>query len=60
MNTAIKTGINAARKLGDKYGKNLMDIAKTKKGTNFAKTAGKKNSSLKCRGYWRFDWKQNS
>ena len=31
MNTAIKTGINAARKFGDKYGKNLMDTAKTKR-----------------------------
>ena len=41
MNTATKTGINAAKKFGDKYGKNLMDTAK-KQGTNFAKTAGKK------------------
>ena len=41
MNTATKTGINAAKKFGDKYGKNLMDTAKTQ-GTNFAKTAGKK------------------
>ena len=39
MNTA--TGINAAKKFGNKYGKNLMDTAK-KQGTNFAKTAGKK------------------
>ena len=28
MNTATKTGINAAKKIGDKYGKNLMDTAK--------------------------------
>ena len=41
MNTATKTGINAANKFGDKYGKNLMDTAK-KQGTNFAKTAGNK------------------
>ena len=41
MNTATKTRINAAKKFGDKYGKNLMDTAK-KPGTNFAKTAGKK------------------
>ena len=41
MNTATKTGINAAKKFGDKYGENLMDAAK-KQGTNFAKTAGKK------------------
>ena len=27
MNTAIKTGINAPQKFGDKYGKNLMDTA---------------------------------
>ena len=39
MNTATKTGINAAEKFGDKYSKNLMDTAK-KQGTNFAKTAG--------------------
>ena len=25
MNTATKTGINAVKKIGDKYGKNLMD-----------------------------------
>ena len=30
MNTATKTGINAAKKFGDKYGKNLMDTAKQK------------------------------
>ena len=41
MNTAAKTGINAAKRFGDKYGKNLMDTAQ-KPGTNFAKTAGKK------------------
>ena len=41
MNTATKTGINAAKKIGDKYGKNLMDTAK-KQGTNFAKTVGQK------------------
>ena len=28
MNTATKTGINAAKIFGDKYGKNLMDTAK--------------------------------
>ena len=43
MNTATKTGINAAKKFEDKYGKNLMDTAKKQQqGTNFAKTAGKK------------------
>ena len=41
MNTAVKTRINAAKKIGDKYGKNLMNTAK-KQGTNFAKTTGKK------------------
>ena len=41
MNTATKTGINAAKNFGDKYDKNLMDTVK-KKETNFAKTAGKK------------------
>ena len=56
MNTAAKTGINAAKKFGDKYGKNLMDTAK-KPGTNFAKIAGKKNSSRKFRSNRRFDWK---
>ena len=30
MNTATKTGINVAKKFGDKYGKNLMDHAKNK------------------------------
>ena len=44
MNTATKNGINAAKKFGDKYGK------------NFVKTADKKSSSKKCRSYWRFDW----
>ena len=39
MNTATKTGINAANKFGDKYGKNLMDTAR-KQGNNFAKIAG--------------------
>ena len=57
MNSATKTGINAAEKSGDKYGQNLKDTAKKKQGTNFAKTAGKKNSSKKCRSYWRFGWK---
>ena len=28
MNTTTKTGINAAKESGDKYGKNLMDTAK--------------------------------
>ena len=56
MNTEAKTGINAAKKFGDKYGQNLMDTSK-KQGTNFAIRAGKKNSSKKCRSYWRFDWK---
>ena len=30
MNTETKTGIGAAKKFGDKYGKNLMDTAKKK------------------------------
>ena len=59
MATVAKTGINAAKKFGDKYGKNLMDTAK-KPGTNFAKIAGKKNSSRKFRSNRRFDWKSNS
>ena len=41
MNTTTKTGINAAEKFGDKYGKNLVDNAK-RQGTNFAKAAVKK------------------
>ena len=41
MNTATKTGTNAAKKFEDKYGKNLTDTSK-KQGTNFAKTAGKR------------------
>ena len=41
MNTPTKIGINAAKKSGDKYGKNLMDTAK-KQGTNFAETYGRK------------------
>ena len=28
MNIATKTGINAVKKFGDRYRKNLMDIAK--------------------------------
>ena len=31
MNTATKTGINAARKFGGKHGKNLMYTAKNSK-----------------------------
>ena len=34
MNTATKTGINAAKKFENKYGKNLMDTAKKKKKKN--------------------------
>ena len=30
MNSATKTGINAAEKSGDKYGQNLKDTAKKK------------------------------
>ena len=48
--------LSFAKKFGEKYAKNLTDTAK-KQGTNFAKTAGKKNTSKKCRSYWRFDWK---
>ena len=46
MNTATKTGLNATKNFGDKYGKSVMDTEKK---------AGKKNSSKKCRSYWRFD-----
>ena len=44
MNTATKTGANAVKKIGDKYGKNLMDTAKKKKKTGLdpAKTAYKR------------------
>ena len=41
MNTATQTGVNAAKKFGDIYGKNLKDTEK-KQETNFAKKAGKK------------------
>ena len=41
MNTATKTEINAVKKFGDKYGKNLMDTAK-KTGLDDAKTASKR------------------
>ena len=41
MNTATKTGINAVKRFGDKYGKKIVDTAK-KEGINFSKTAGKK------------------
>ena len=41
MNTATKYCNKCCKKIGDKYGNNLMDTAK-KQGTNFAKTAGKK------------------
>ena len=39
MNTETKTGIDAAKKFGDKYGKNLMDTAKKTTGLDAAKTA---------------------
>ena len=55
MNTATKTGINAAKEIGDKYDKNLMDTAKNKE-LIFLKQLVK-ISSKKCRSYWRFDWK---
>ena len=41
MNTATQTEVNAAKKFGDIYGKNLTDTAK-KQETNFAKKAGQK------------------
>ena len=41
MNTATKTGTNAAKKFGDKYGKNLMDTTK-KSGLDAVKTASKR------------------
>ena len=41
MNTATKTGINAAKQFEDKYGKNLMDSA-AKAGIDAAKTASKR------------------
>ena len=43
MNTATKTEINAAKKIGDKYRKKIMDTAK-REGIIFSKTAGKKNT----------------
>ena len=36
MNTATKSGINAAKKFGDKYGKKIMDTTK-KEGVKFIK-----------------------
>ena len=42
MNTATKTGINAAKKFGDKYGKKIMDTAKKRAAINFSKTVDKK------------------
>ena len=42
MNTATKTGINAANKFGDKYGKKNNGYNKKKQGSEFAKIAGKK------------------
>ena len=43
MNTATKTGINAAKKFENKYGKSLMDTAKkTKTGLDVAKTVSKR------------------
>ena len=55
MNTATKTGINAAKNFGDKYGKNLMDTAKNKTLTLLNQLVN--NSSKKCRSNRRFDWK---
>ena len=42
MKTATKTEINASKKFGDKYGKNLMDTAKRKTGLDAGKTASKR------------------
>ena len=43
--------LSFARKLGDKYGKKLMDTV-TKTGIDAAKVASKN-----CRSYRRFNWK---
>ena len=43
INIATKTGINAAKKFGDIYGKNLMDTAEKKQaGLDAVKTASKR------------------
>ena len=55
MNIATKTGINAAKKFGDRYGKNLMGTAKKKELILLKQLV--KNNSKKCRSYWRFGWK---
>ena len=41
MNTATKTGINAAKLFVDKFGKKIMDTTK-KKGLNLLKLVAKK------------------
>ena len=55
MNTATKTEINAANKTGNKYGENLMNTTKNKELILLKQLV--KNSSKRCRSYWRFDWK---
>ena len=44
------------KKIGDKYGKKLMDTA-TKTGRDTAKAASKKSSTKNCRSYRTFNWK---
>ena len=56
MNTATKTGINAAKNFGDKYSKSLMDTAKkNKKKTELdaAKIASKRvvQNTIEATGY---------
>ena len=56
MNTATKTGINAAKKFGDKYGNKIMDTTK-KQGSEFAKIVGKKILTKSAETTGDFDWK---
>ena len=48
--------LSFAGKCDDKYGKELMDIAK-KKWNRCSKNCLKKSKSKNCRRNWRFDWK---
>ena len=56
MNTSTKTGINAAKRFGDKYVKNLTDTSKKNKELILLRQLVK-NSLKKCRSNRRFDWK---
>ena len=48
--------LSFAKKIGNKYGKKIMEAA-TKTEIDAAKTASKRVVQKSCRSNWRFNWK---